>query len=216
MATIVAIAGISSNVGKTTLVCRLLEKLAGWEAIKVTKGHYRSCGKDPHACCVSHLLQDKPLVMSDRKATDGPGKDTGRFWASGASNVHWVVATRKDVAEGVREALGRVSADAPGVIVEGTGVLLSIETDLSVMVVPDVPVEIKNSAVRAMPLVDYLYVSETGSEGEAQVSEVARLLEARGVRDELPRVLDGRGLDALLSSLRKRESTNAHESTRIG
>jgi len=28
------------------------------EAIKTTRGHYRSCGKDPLPCCISHLLQD--------------------------------------------------------------------------------------------------------------------------------------------------------------
>jgi uridine kinase len=43
--TIVAVSGLSSNTGKTTLVCELLRRLPGWEAIKLTRGHYRSCGK---------------------------------------------------------------------------------------------------------------------------------------------------------------------------
>ncbi|HWP52632.1 MAG TPA: hypothetical protein VN476_00790, partial [Pyrinomonadaceae bacterium] len=55
--TIVAVSGLSSNTGKTTLVCELLRRLPGWEAIKLTRGHYRSCGKDPDGCCVSELLQ---------------------------------------------------------------------------------------------------------------------------------------------------------------
>jgi len=42
--TIVAVSGLSSNTGKTTLVCDLLLRLPGWEAIKLTRGHYRSCG----------------------------------------------------------------------------------------------------------------------------------------------------------------------------
>src|SRR5882724_13474403 len=58
----VAVAGVSSEVGKTTLLCELLREFPGWEAIKMTRGHYRSCGKDPHACCVSHLLGDEPLI----------------------------------------------------------------------------------------------------------------------------------------------------------
>ncbi len=53
---IVGVGGFTSEVGKTTLLCGLLQALPGWEAIKTTRGHYRSCGKDPHACCVSHLL----------------------------------------------------------------------------------------------------------------------------------------------------------------
>jgi uridine kinase len=48
VSTKVAIAGISSEVGKTTLLCQLLQEFRGWEAIKITRGHYRSCGKDPH------------------------------------------------------------------------------------------------------------------------------------------------------------------------
>src|SRR5215468_11006897 len=69
---IVVIAGTSSNTGKTTLLCDLLRELGrdeSWEAIKLTRGHYRSCGKDPHACCVSHLLGDQPVIRSGRDET---------------------------------------------------------------------------------------------------------------------------------------------------
>src|SRR5262245_56583507 len=97
---IVVIAGTSSNTGKTTLLCDLLRELTrddtrneSWEAIKLTRGHYRSCGKDPHACCVSHLLGDQPVVRSGRDETYAAGKDTGRYWEAGASDVHCVIAT---------------------------------------------------------------------------------------------------------------------------
>ena len=46
-----------------------IKAFPGWEAIKSTRGHYRSCGKDPAACCVSHLLSDHPLVRSGRDQT---------------------------------------------------------------------------------------------------------------------------------------------------
>src|SRR3954465_9362153 len=106
--TTVAISGFSSNAGKTTLVCDLLGAFPGWEAIKMTRGHYRSCGKDPHACCVSHLLGDEPVVRSGRQETYTPGKDTGRYWDAGASNVHWVIVTNGQVEQGIRLALDRV------------------------------------------------------------------------------------------------------------
>ena len=64
--TIVAVGGFSSNSGKTTLVCELLRAFPGWEAIKTTRGHYRSCGRDAHACCVSNLLGDERLILSGR------------------------------------------------------------------------------------------------------------------------------------------------------
>ena len=106
----IAIGGFSSEVGKTTLLCSLLRAFPGWEAIKMTRGHYRSCGKDPHACCVSHLLGDEPLIRSGRAETYAPGKDTGRYWDAGASNVHWVIVTDDQVEQGIKLARDRVQA----------------------------------------------------------------------------------------------------------
>ena len=114
---IVAVSGFSSNVGKTTLVCQLLRHLPGWEAIKLTRGHYRSCGRDPAGCCVSDLLRSEPVIKSGRDGNYQIGKDTGRFWDAGASNVHWVIVKDDQVAQGINEAVSRVNAG--GVIVEG-------------------------------------------------------------------------------------------------
>src|SRR5215212_8731008 len=127
--TTVAISGFSSDAGKTTLLCELLGAFQGWEAIKITRGHYRSCGKDPQACCVSHLLGDEPLIRSGRAATYAPGKDTGRYWDAGASNVHWLIATDGQVERGIRLALGRVRAG--GVFIEGTSFLQYLGVDFA-------------------------------------------------------------------------------------
>src|SRR6202171_1521569 len=118
---IVAVSGLSSNTGKTTLVCELLERLPGWEAIKLTRGHYRSCGKDPQGCCVSDLIRDEPLVRSGREENYEAGKDTGRFWDAGAAGVHWVIAKDEQVEEGILQALARV--ESAGVVVEGNSFL---------------------------------------------------------------------------------------------
>ena len=106
---IIGIGGFTSNVGKTTLLCELIKAFPGWEAIKTTRGHYRSCGKDPKACCVSHLLSEKPLVRSGRKETYELGKDTGRYWDAGATNVHWLICTDDQIEEGIKR-LGHVLA----------------------------------------------------------------------------------------------------------
>src|SRR5437868_5336044 len=144
--TTVAIGGFSSEVGKTTLLCELLRAFPGWEAIKLTRGHYRSCGKDPHACCVSHLLGDVPLIRSGRRNTYGPGKDTGRYWDAGASNVHWVIATDAQVEEGINRAIERV--EAPGVIIEGNSFLRFVRADSVIMASPVNGTRIKASARR--------------------------------------------------------------------
>ncbi len=131
---IVVIAGTSSNSGKTTLLCDLLRQLSvrePWEAIKLTRGHYRSCGKDPHACCVSDLLGEKPTVRSGREATYTFGKDSARYWDAGAANVHWVIATDAQVEAGINETLSHVKT--PNVLIEGTSLLQFVKPDFAVM-----------------------------------------------------------------------------------
>ena len=161
--TIVAVGGFSSNSGKTTLLCELLRAFPGWEALKMTRGHYRSCGKDPHACCVSHLLGDEPLVLSGRGRTYAPGKDTGRYWEAGASNVHWAVAADRQVEQAVGLALGRVEAE--GVFVEGNSFLKYVEADFVVLTARAGGGPLKPSARRALAKADAVYLSEEEGAG---------------------------------------------------
>src|SRR6267142_1344048 len=129
--TVVAISGFSSNVGKTTLMCELLRRLPGWEAIKLTRGHYRSCGRDPAGCCGSDLLRDEPVIRSGREANYHTGKDTARFWDAGASNVHWVIVKDGQVESGINAALTRVKCE--GVVIEGNSFLDFVTPDLTMM-----------------------------------------------------------------------------------
>src|SRR4051812_38418305 len=158
----VAIGGFSSEVGKTTLLCELLRAFPGWEAIKMTRGHYRSCGKDPHACCVSHLLGDEPVIRSGRTQTYALGKDTGRYWEAGASNVHWVIVTDNQVEQGIKLALDSVRA--AGVLVEGNSFLKFVDADIAIMVARAEGGKIKASARRALPKSSALYLYQ--AEGE--------------------------------------------------
>jgi molybdopterin-guanine dinucleotide biosynthesis protein len=155
--TLVAVSGLSSNTGKTTLMCELIEQLPGWEAIKITRGHYRSCGKDPSGCCVSDLLRDEPLIRSGRAANYEKGKDTGRFWDAGAANVHWVIVSEHQVEEGIKQALARVESD--GVIVEGNSFLEYIHPDLAIMCARAGENRLKTSARRTLARADVLYLS---------------------------------------------------------
>jgi molybdopterin-guanine dinucleotide biosynthesis protein len=177
---VIVIAGTASNVGKTTLLCDLLRELAQhetWEAIKLTRGHYRSCGKDPHACCVSHLLGDAPTIRSGRVETYTPGKDTARFWDAGASNVHWVIATDAQVEQGVNQALARVQSGQ--VLIEGTSVLRFIESELAILVLRGDETKLKPSARRALAdrRIDAVYVNERSAELLPALAE-RRLIES--------------------------------------
>lgn len=160
---IIGIGGFTSNVGKTTLLCELLKAFPGWEAIKTTRGHYRSCGKDPKACCVSHLLSEEPLVRSGRAETYSLGKDTGRYWDAGASNVHWLICTDNQVEEGIKLALAKVKS--PGVFVEGNSFTEFVNADHFVMCRPaGVNSKIKSSAKRLIGKASAVYVSDAAGE----------------------------------------------------
>lgn len=156
---VIGIGGYTSNVGKTTLVCELLAAFPGWEAIKTTRGHYRSCGKDPHACCVSHLLAAEPVVRSGREATYALGKDTGRYWDAGAANVHWLIATDDQVEAGIKQSLARVQSE--GVFVEGNSFAQFVDVDFFVMVRRADETKIKKSARQVLDEADEIYVSDT-------------------------------------------------------
>jgi molybdopterin-guanine dinucleotide biosynthesis protein len=178
---VIGIGGYTSNVGKTTLVCDLLTAFPGWEAIKTTRGHYRSCGKDPHACCVSHLLAAEPVVRSGREATYAFGKDTGRYWDAGASNVHWLIATDDQVEPGIREALSRVKAE--GVFIEGNSFARFVEVDFFVMVRREGEEKIKKSAKQVIDEADVVYVSDEKDPGQLieRVRSVVEKGASRGV-----------------------------------
>jgi molybdopterin-guanine dinucleotide biosynthesis protein len=154
---IVAVSGLSSNTGKTTLMCDLLERLPGWEAIKLTRGHYRSCGKDPLGCCVSDLIRDEPLIRSGREENYEAGKDTGRFWDAGASNVHWVIVGEDQVEAGIKRALLRVKTES--VLVEGNSFLDYVKADLAIMCARAGENRLKSSARRTLAKADALYLS---------------------------------------------------------
>lgn len=201
--TTVGVGGFSSNVGKTTLMCELLRALPpGWEAIKITRGHYRSCGKDPHACCVSHMLADEPVIRSGRAETYAAGKDTGRYWDAGASNVHWVVVTDKQVERGIKSALERVRAT--GVLIEGTSFVQFVAVDLMLMAARagSGAERIKPSARRALAKTDALYLFDDGADASDTRSrfDAWRASDAAGenltrdipvyTREDLPRLIE--------------------------
>lgn len=169
---VIGIGGFASEVGKTTLLCELLRVFPGSEAIKTTRGHYRSCGKDPHACCVSHLLGEEPLVRSGRKETYEPRKDTGRYWDAGAANVHWVIATDSQLGKGIQQAIKRVSS--PAVFVEGNSFAEFLNPDCMFMVRRADDAKIKKSARRIIEKTTPIYVTNIYDELPEVVNHVRR------------------------------------------
>ena len=153
---VIGVGGFSSDTGKTTLMCDLLRAFPGWEGIKTTRGHYRSCGKDPHTCCVSDLLEEEPVVYSGYEQTFADGKDTGRYWEAGAANVHWIISTDSQVDAGIKQALSLVRAN--GVFVEGNSFSEFVPVDAMILTVRQSRSQIKRSARQALGRANALYL----------------------------------------------------------
>jgi hypothetical protein len=184
-------------------MCELLRAFPGWEAIKVTRGHYRSCGKDPRACCVGPMLGAEPVVRSGREQTYAAGKDTGRYWEAGASNVHWVIVTDEQVERGIGLALERV--DAPGVFIEGNSFLEFVDVDFAVMVARASGGKVKPSARRALRKSSALYLFDGGDAAPSTSGGSGSWRDEPFYRDlvgGLP-VYDGGTLQQLVDSLKE-------------
>jgi hypothetical protein len=208
--TTVAIAGVSSEVGKTTLLCELLREFPGWEAIKMTRGHYRSCGKDPHACCVSHLLGDAPLIRSGFQQTYADDKDTGRYWDAGARNVHWVIVTDNQVERGIQLALERVNA--PGVLIEGNSFLRFIEVDFAVLVTSGAHSKIKGSVRWAFQKASAVYLFGHGDTSPRESVELLNIKFGQVGLKHFPPAYASSDFPALVERIKQIHSSHGHVS----
>jgi hypothetical protein len=133
----ICVAGGASRAGKTTFAAKLLARLPGWSACKVTTCLERVGEPCPRGrgdeCGVCGRL-DQPWVI-DEEPGDGTtaAKDTGRLRAAGAARVLWVRTRPAALAESVRHALEMLRG-APGVLLEGNHVLEVFDPDVAVMV----------------------------------------------------------------------------------
>lgn len=190
------------------MLCNLLRLQPGWEAIKITRGHYRSCGKDAEARCVSSMLRDEAIVLSDRRETYVEGKDTGRYWDAGAGMVHWVIGTEDQIEAGIKTALARVTRE--GVFIEGGSFLKYMDADYSIMVASPEIKDIKSSAVRVMPKMDALVINRS-EPGEAIVAELRERLIKRGAPLGRARIYFERDLPAVADEIRRAHAARRAE-----
>ena len=156
---------------------------------------------------MSDLLEAEAVIRSGRELTYSPGKDTGRYWDSGAANVHWVIATDSQVEAGIKKALDRVQA--PGVFIEGNSFTKFIKPDYFVMVVRRDDLKIKATAREALERVSAFYVSgDAGGDGKASLH--AFLTQKNlGIIAREARVFGRADLGQLVASVRSLDSSLA-------
>lgn len=127
----IVVSGERSGIGKTYTAERLLNRLSGWSALKVTVArdgcpHTRSCG-------ICKGIEKPFYVIKDRRIINQAGKDTARLKKAGAKQVIWLKATREGLEKGLSKALLEFSK-CKGIVIEGTSVLKFLKPDLNIHV----------------------------------------------------------------------------------
>ncbi len=165
---ILAVGGLSSGVGKTTLICRLLPGLPGWGVLKTSVRSGKKARGD--------LPPERYEIVTDPGELHVPGKDTERYHQAGAAGLAWLRTGPLGLARGVPEVLARFR-DLPGVVVEGNSHTFHSTPDRIVLVARTGLPEIKPTARLLLPQAD-LVVLNRASRDKHRAMTRERLLEA--------------------------------------
>lgn len=158
---IVVIGGHTRNIGKTSVVCRLISAFpeCGWTAVKITQFGHGVCSANGEPCDCE--TADHSIAISEERNA-ASGTDSSRYLAAGAVRSFWVRTRQGQLAEAmprVRAEVGR----AENTILESNSVLRFLKPDLYLAVLdPSVP-DFKPSALRYLDRADaVLYSGEAG------------------------------------------------------
>jgi hypothetical protein len=131
---IVVVGGHSRNVGKTTMMCRIIEALPelGWTAVKISPHRHGAGG-------ATFFTLEEELAPAD--------SDTGRYLAAGAKRSLWLRAQRGRLNEAMPALWGMIDTQYP-VIIESNSILTCLQPDLYLSVINRSVGDIKETAQR--------------------------------------------------------------------
>jgi len=112
---VIGVGGAYSGVGKTTVICNILQRFKNWGAIKYTKTPFYSSATDDLA------------VLSEE------GKDTKRFLDAGAVKVVWVQSPYSELLATLSLAAGMFS-HVRGILIEGNSAVEVMPPDIMIFV----------------------------------------------------------------------------------
>jgi molybdopterin-guanine dinucleotide biosynthesis protein len=154
---IVVIGGHSRNIGKTSVVCRLISALPerNWTAIKITQFGHGICSANGEACdCETN---DHTIAVSEERNRES-GTDSSRYLTAGAARSLWVRTRQGQLAA----AMPRVRvelAKATNAVVESNSILRFLKPDLYLAVLDPSVADFKPSALRYLDRADAILIS---------------------------------------------------------
>jgi hypothetical protein len=153
---IVVVGGHSRNIGKTSVVAGLIERLPQfhWTAFKITQYGHGFCTANGEPCDCQ--ADDHTLAVSEERSRTS-GTDTARFLAAGAARSIWV-RTRVGM---LAEAMPRIRKElglAENAIIESNSILQFLKPDLYLTVLDAGTADFKDSARFFLDRADALLV----------------------------------------------------------
>ena len=144
---IVVVGGHTRNIGKTTVVCRIIEETPeiSWTAIKITQYGHNACSDDGDDCHCAPQSAAHPYALDQAQEADGT--DTGRYLKAGAEQSWWLRTRQGELAEAMPE-LRKLIASNQNVIIESNSVLDLLIPDVFVFVRDTSQSDFKLSAQR--------------------------------------------------------------------
>jgi molybdopterin-guanine dinucleotide biosynthesis protein len=181
---VVAVAGCSSGVGKTEVVCRLLRALPGWGAIKASPR-----ARDGFRITVT-------------ESSSSPG-DSSRYRAAGAVRALWVESARALLGPALEAALLQIG-DLPGVVVEGNSAAEAIRPHALLLVARAGRAEVKPAALRLASRASWIVLNHPGGDTGGEIHRwAARLgVPAERIRVANAAIDDDAGTASLTTAVR--------------
>lgn len=180
---LVVIGGHSRNIGKTSVVCRLIAAMPkyNWTAIKITQFGHGICSANGEPCDCD--TGSHTVAISEERKTD-TGTDSSRYLAAGALRSIWVRTRQGQLAD----AMSRVRAEiAQGnSVVESNSVLRFVKPDLYLAVLNPEIADFKPSALRYLDRADALLTTSEDSRAALDWEKVAPSLVGSTPRFAVP------------------------------
>lgn len=154
---IVIIGGHSRNIGKTSVVCRLISAFpeSSWTAVKITQFGHGVCSANGKPCDCE--TADHALAISEER-DKSTGTDSSRYLVAGAVRSLWVRTRQGQLAEAMPRIRTEI-ARSENVILESNSVLRFVKPDLYLAVLDPLVADFKPSAVRYLDRADALLCS---------------------------------------------------------
>ena len=152
---VIVVGGHTRSIGKTQLVCDLIEAMpeAQWIAGKITQYGHGVCAQNGHDC---DCAPDEHVCAISWEQDASTGTDSARFLAAGAQRSFWLRTKQGFLAEGMpllREALaecdagtGPEASGAANLILESNTLLQFLKPSLYFVVLDPTKDDFKDSA----------------------------------------------------------------------